>query len=167
MKKSPTKQLYSKEELEGHKKGPEYVSKELARQEKLDRYPKLDEKPPSNLDYFAKQQWKTIVPLLNHLPISAHDSNLVESWCILYSQRRKLQKELDNYPKVIYTYDEEGNIANAKRNPAYEMLIGTVKEMRMIGGQLGLTVSSRLEMIEPDEEEEQDVFLELIKGKGK
>src|SRR5699024_6907879 len=165
MKGKPTKKLHTEERLKAHKKGKEYVAQELARQEKMHEYPQLDaSKIPSNLDYFGKQQWKVIIPLLNQLPIAEHDRNLVESWCILYSQRRKLQRELDKNGEIITTYNDEGEIKNVRKNPAFDMLLATVKEMRMIANQLGLTVSSRLSMIEPEEEEAEDEFLKLIKG---
>ena len=165
MRGKPSRKIYTEDELKKHKKGKGHVAKELARQEKMNEYPKLDvDKVPSNLDYFGKQQWKVIVPLLNQLPIAEHDRNLVESWCILYSKRRKLQRELDKNGEVITTYNEDGTVKNIRKNPAFEMLLATVKEMRMIASQLGLTVSSRLSMVEPDTEEEQDVFLELIKS---
>src|SRR5699024_471620 len=165
MRGKPSRKIYTEDELKKHKKGKGHVAKELARQEKMNEYPKLDvDKVPSNLHYFGKQQWKVIVPLLNQLPIAEHDRNLVEYWCILYSKRRKLQRELDKNGEVITTYNEDGTVKNIRKNPAFEMLLATVKEMRMIASQLGLTVSSRLSMVEPDTEEEQDVFLELIKS---
>lgn len=165
MRGKPSKRIYTEDELKAQKRGKEYVAQELARQEKMNEYPQLDPKKiPSNLDYFGKQQWKAIVPLLNQLPIAEHDRNLVETWCILYSQRRKLQRELDKNGEVITIYNEDGEVQNVRKNPAFDMLLATVKEMRMIAAQLGLTVSSRLSMIEPDEEEEEDEFLKIIKG---
>lgn len=165
MKGKPTKRLYTEEELKSHKKGKDYIATELARQEKMNDFPQLSvDSIPHHLDYHGKQQWKAIVPLLNQLPIAEHDRNLVESWCILYSSRRKLQNDIQKNGLLLSEYDDEGNLIRHRKNPAHDMILSTVKEMRMIGAQLGLSVSSRLNLIEPEEEEEEDQFLKIIKG---
>ena len=46
----------------------------------------------------------------------------------------------------------------------YSEFLSTIKEMRMIANQLGMTMSSRLEFATPDEEKEEDEFMRLIKG---
>src|SRR5699024_11067390 len=145
-------------------KGKSYVAKELAKQETLNGYTQLDvEDVPSHLDYFGKQQWKRIVPLLNELPIAEHDRDLVENWCMLYSNRRKLQRDVQKNGPIIMEEDEEGNIISRKRNPSFSAFMEVVKEMRSLSGKLGLSVDSRLDMVQPEEKEEEDHFLKLLK----
>lgn len=159
-----SQKLYTEDELKKHKKGKEYVARELAKQESLTEYTQLNPEVPRHLNYFAKQEWEKITPLLMELPIAQHDLNLVENWCLLYSQRRKLQREIDTMGEVIYVKDDEGNIKSMKKNPAFDMIHSVIREQRMLASQLGLTISSRLELSTGSDEVEEDEFMKLLKG---
>ena len=165
MKGKPTRGLHTEEELKKHKKGKEYVAKELARQESLNEYDKLQVKPiPGHLDYYAKQEWKRIVPLLQQLPIAELDRQLIESYCQMHAYKRRLEKDIDKFGQSINYYDGDGNLTSRRANPDYNAFLSTVKEIRMIANQLGMTINSRLELAVPDEEKEEDEFMKLIKG---
>src|SRR5699024_9705551 len=147
MAKYNPKTFYSEDELKKHKKGKDYVAKQLAKQEAMTGYTQLDvDKVPPSLDYHGKKQWKRIVPLLNELPIAEHDRDLVENWCLLYSNRRKLQQDVQKNGAIIMQEDEEGNIISRKKNPSFSAFMEVVKEMRSLSGKLGLSVDSRLDM---------------------
>ena len=165
MKGKPSRGLYTEEELKKHKKGKEYVAKELAKQESLNEYDQLQVKPiPNHLDYYAKQEWKRIIPLLQQLPIAELDRQLIESYCQMHAYKRRLQKDIEKFGQSINYYDADGNLTSRRANPDYNAFLSTVKEIRMIANQLGMTINSRLELAVPDEEKEEDEFMKLIKG---
>lgn len=165
MRGKPSRGLYTEEELKKHKKGKDHVAKELAKQDTLNKYDQLQVKPiPSHLDYYGKQEWKRIIPLLQQLPIAELDRQMIESYCQLHGYKRRLQKDIQEFGEVTNFYDNEGNLVNRRINPSYNAYLSTVKEIRMIANQLGMTINSRLDLANPDQEEEEDEILKLLKG---
>jgi len=165
MRGKPSKGFYSEEELKKHKKGKDYVAKRKAEQETLNNYDQLEaDRIPSHLCYYGKKEWKRIIPLLKELPIAELDRELIETYCMLHGSRRRLQKDIQKNGETYKTYDEEGNLIGIRKNPSYDMLISTVKEIRMIANQLGMTMNSRLELAVPEQEKEEDEILKLLKG---
>ncbi|MCR1834985.1 phage terminase small subunit P27 family [Oceanobacillus caeni] len=165
MRGKPSKGFYSEEELKKHKKGKDYVAKRKAEQETLNNYDQLEaDRIPSHLCYYGKKEWKRIIPLLKELPIAELDRELIETYCMLHGSRRRLQKDIQKNGETYKTYDEEGNLIGIRKNPSYDMLLSTVKEIRMIANQLGMTMNSRLELAVPDQEQEEDEILKLLKG---
>lgn len=165
MRGKPSRGLYSEKELKNHKKGKDHVAKELARQEALNDYESIQVKPiPNHLDYYGKQEWKRIIPLLQQLPIAELDRQMIESYCQLHAYKRRLQTDIDKYGTVTSYYDEDGILKNRRANPAYNQLLATVKEIRMIANQLGMTINSRLELAVPEDGQEEDEILKLLKG---
>lgn len=165
MRGKPSRGFYTKEELKSHKKGKDYVAKELARQETLNDYENINIKPiPSHLDYYGKREWKRIIPLLQQLPIAELDRQMIESYCQLHAYKRRLQTDIDEHGTVVTFYDGDGNMTNRRANPAYNQFLQTVKEIRMIANQLGMTINSRLELAVPDDDQEEDEVLKLLKG---
>lgn len=164
MVKKSKKGVYSADDLKGHKKGKDYVAKRLAEQETLNDYDKLDTSNiPSHLDYYAKKEWERVVPLLNQLPIAELDRQLVESYCTLHAAKRRLEKDIQDNGISYAVTDREGNNV-VRKNPSYELLLSTIKELRMMSSALGMTMSSRLDLAIPDEEQEEDEVLKLLKG---
>lgn len=165
MRGKPSRGLYTKEQLKNHKKGKDYVAKELARQDTLNDYENINIKPiPSHLDYYGKREWRRIIPLLQQLPIAELDRQLIESYCQLHAYKRRLQMDIEEHGTVVTFYDSDGNMTNRRANPAYNQFLQTVKEIRMIANQLGMTINSRLELAVPDEDKEEDEVLKLLKG---
>lgn len=165
MRGKPSKGFYSEEELKKHKKGKDYVAKRKAEQETLNNYDQLEaDRIPSHLCYYGKKEWKRIIPLLKELPIAELDRELIETYCMLHGSRRRLQKDIQKNGETYKTYDEEGNLIGIRKNPSYDMLLSTVKEIRMIANQLGMTMNSRLELAVPEQEKEEDEILKLLKG---
>lgn len=165
MRGKPSRGFYTEEELKKHKKGKDYVSKKMAGQEALKDYEQLESnRIPSHLCYYGKKEWKRIMPLLGKLPVAELDRELIESYCSLHGSRRRLEKDIQKYGESLKFYDNEGNLENVRRNPSYDMLLQTIKEIRMIANQLGMTMNSRLELVVPEEDEEEDEVLKLLKG---
>src|SRR5699024_2958710 len=119
---------------------------------------------PSHLDYYGKQEWKRIIPLLQELPIAELDRQMIESYCQLHAYKRRLQIDIAEFGMSINYYDEYGNLSSRRANPDYNAYLSTVKEIRMIANQLGMTINSRLELAVPEEDEKEDEVLKLLKG---
>lgn len=164
MRGKPTRRVYTKDELIAHGKGDDYVAKRLAEQETLNNYESLSVEPiPQHLDEAAQKEWKRIIPLLNELPIAELDRELTETYCMLHSSRLSLMQSIRDNGESYVVEDREGNEV-VRKNPAYDMMLATVREIRMIAHQLGMTMSGRLDLATPDAEDEEDAFLELLKG---
>lgn len=163
MVKKSRKKFYTADELKEHKKGKDYVAKRLADQGTLDDYDELQENIPSHLDYYAKQEWSRIMPLLKQLPVAELDRQLIESYCTLHAAKRRLEKDIQDNGISYAVTDREGNNV-VRKNPSYELLLSTIKELRMMTNQLGMTMSSRLDLALPDKEDEEDEVLKLLKG---
>lgn len=165
MRGKPSRGLYTEEELKKHKKGKDHIARELAKQETLNDYESIKVKPiPSHLDYYGKQEWKRVIPLLQELPIAELDRQLIESYCQLHAYKRRLQQNIEKYGTSINYYNDEGNLTSRRINPDYNAYLSTVKEIRMIANQLGMTINSRLELAVPEEGQEEDEVLKLLKG---
>lgn len=165
MRGKPTRGFYSEDELKKHKKGKGYVAKKLAEQETLKEHEQLQaDRIPSHLCYYGKKEWKRIIPLLKQLPIAELDRELIETYCMLHGSRRRLEKDIQKNGETTEFYDENGNLESIKKNPSYDLLLSTVKELRMIANQLGMTMNSRLELAVPEQEKEEDEILKLLKG---
>src|SRR5699024_7826021 len=144
MKGKPTRKYYTEEELKKHKKGKEYIARKLAEQESLETHEQLSaDKVQGDLGYYAKKEWKRIIPLLKEPPIAELYRESIETYCMLHEARKRCLK-----------VDSEMR---------YSEFLSTMKEMRMIANQLGMTMSSRLEFATPDEEKEEDEIMRLIK----
>lgn len=164
MRGKPTRGFYSEDELKKHKKGKDYVAKKLAEQETLNNHEQLQaDRIPSHLCYYGKKEWKRIIPLLKQLPIAELDREMIETYCMLHGSRRRLEKDIQKNGETYVIEDREGNKV-IRKNPSYDLLMSTVKEIRMIANQLGMTMNSRLELAVPEEEEKEDEILKLIKG---
>lgn len=165
MRGKPSRGLYTKEELINQKKGKDHVARELAKQDNLNTFHSIQVKPiPSHLDYYGKQEWKRVVPLLMQLPIAELDKQMIESYCQLHAYKRRLQVNIEKYGTAINEYDSNGNVTRRRANPDYNQYLSTIKEIRMIANQLGMTINSRLELAVPDKEKEEDHILKLIQG---
>lgn len=136
---SNTTKNWTKEELLEKKKAEETL-------EKLD---KIDIKPPTFLDSTAKKEFKRIMPYLKQLPISNLDLAQIVSYCSFYSDLVNSIKEI----KAKGLYDEDGNI-----NDAFKVKEKASIRIQQIANTIGMTVDSRLRIIPPGDDEEDDPY---------
>jgi P27 family predicted phage terminase small subunit len=101
------KKNFTKEELDGRKE----------EEEKLKDFEKINEKViPAYLDSLAKAEWKRIIPLMELLPISELDRNLLAMYCNYYSIY--IQASLDITKEGINIEEDRGGIIIRKQNPS-------------------------------------------------
>ena len=140
------------------------ISQRKAEEAQLEKFEKIQENPPHYLSYLAKQEWKRIIPLMKDLPVANLDLTMIASYCQLYSHYRQLNNDLNKNGQVLIYTDDDGNETSRRANPSFNMMMNTAKELRAICGQLGMSINSRLQMVNPDEETEEDEFLKLLKS---
>jgi len=133
-------------------------------QKALSRFEGIDAEPPEYLPTLARAEWLRIMPLLQELPIAELDFLMIASYCQLFAHWRELNDDLNENGQVIVNYDEQGIETSRKINPSFNALMKVQQELRHISGQLGMTINSRFELVTPDEKEEEDEFVQLLKG---
>lgn len=107
-------------------------------------------------DRVASSEYRRLRPLLEELPISNLDLNLLIVYCQLYSIYRQLQKEMEDEGLIIETYYATGELKERKINSASNEILKYSKELRGIAGELGLSVNSRMKLIDHSVAEKED-----------
>lgn len=130
--------------------------------EKLHEFEAIQTSPPRHLSNLAKAEWRRITPLLNELPISNLDRTQIATYCNLYSIYRKLEEEINETGEMIELYFADGTVKERKTNPAIHEMLKVAKEIRAISSELGMTINSRMKLIEPTINED-DPFADLFK----
>ncbi|MDW4179503.1 phage terminase small subunit P27 family [Staphylococcus saprophyticus] len=112
----------------------------------------LSKEPPDFLDDDAIQEWYRVLPFINELPIKDLDKGLLATYCQTYS----------NYKNATLKIQEEGMVVvterGSKLSPNYTIQRDSVNTMNAICPKLGLTVESRLKIMEPKPKQQYDPF---------
>lgn len=132
------------------------IAERKQEEEKLYNYEKLDFGiyPPSLLPQ-AYDEWDRIANYIGELPLSELDQNTLVRYCnytYLYAETAKLVAE-------------QGVITpEGKANPAVNAMNSYSKELKSATNDLGLTINSRLRIINPAEKEkvEDDAFGDML-----
>lgn len=134
---------YRTKDVQEQKKATEEVMNELT---------PLSKEPPDFLDDDAIQEWYRVLPLINELPIKDLDKGLLATYCQTYS----------NYKNATLKIQEEGMVVvterGSKLSPHYTIQRDSVNTMNAICPKLGLTVESRLKIMEPKPKQQYDPF---------
>ena len=134
---------YRKKDVQEQKKATEEVMNGLT---------PLSKEPPDFLDDDAIQEWYRVLPLINELPIKDLDKGLLATYCQTYS----------NYKNATLKIQEEGMVVvterGSKLSPNYTIQRDSVNTMNAICPKLGLTVESRLKIMEPKPKQQYDPF---------
>jgi P27 family predicted phage terminase small subunit len=104
------------------------------------------------------------MPLLKELPIAELDLTLIASYCQLYAHWRQLNNDINKNGQVIVYTNKDGEETSRKLNPAFNAMMNVQKELRAVCGQLGMTVNSRMQLVIPEENDEEDEFLKVLRG---
>lgn len=140
-----SKKNYTKEEKEAKK----------AEEEKLYNYPRLDFSVyPIGLLEQAHAEWDRISRYIADLPISELDQQTMIRYCNYSYLYDKASKELD----------EQGFLVAGKKNPLIDTVNSFSKELKTATNDLGLTINSRLKIVNPQELEKEpdDPFAEMM-----
>ncbi|MFP4988399.1 phage terminase small subunit P27 family [Staphylococcus haemolyticus] len=117
-----------------------------ATEEAMKQLTPLNAEPPAWLDDRAKQEWFRIYPLLEELPIASLDLALVSAYCQAYSDYIQATERMKQEGAVIVT--ERGT----KLNQNHAIKRDALTQLNSISSKLGLTVESRLKILDPKNE---------------
>lgn len=125
-----------------------------ATEEAMKKLTSLEAEPPEWLDDRAKQEWFRIYPLLKELPIVSLDLALVSAYCQAYSDYIQATERMKQEGAVIVT--ERGT----KLNQNHAIKRDALSQLNSISSKLGLTVESRLKILDPKNEapKQQSVY---------
>lgn len=141
-----SKKNYTKEEIEQKK----------TEEEKLYNYPRLDfSEYPVGLLEDAKPEWDRISHYIQDLPISELDQQTMVRYCNYSHLYDKASRELD----------QQGFLTpEGKKNPLVDAVNSFSKELKSATNDLGLTINSRLKIINPQETEKEayDPFSDML-----
>lgn len=124
----------------------EMQDKKKATEEMLQKLTPLAPNPPEWLDNTATKEWNRIYPLLQELPIASLDLMLVSTYCQAYSDYINATKRMNNSDAIIET--ERGT----KLNQNHTIKRDALSQLNSIAPKLGLTVESRLKILEPKQD---------------
>lgn len=124
-------------------------------EEKLNKFDKIDVKVPSFLDNEGKKEFKRIMPYLKQLPISNLDMAQIVSYCSFYSDLINSIKQI----KREGLYDDDGCI-----NDAFKVKEKASIRIQQIANTLGMTIDSRMRIVTPDKEDEEDPYAKFAGG---
>lgn len=149
-KLNATKQGHrTKEELEQ----AEYKENGLQKFEKINV-----DSIPEGLTENAAKEWLRIVPLLEQLPIADLDYSLIKKYCEVVDQNDTLYRAISSKDGIEGMVDPETN----RKTGAFMAYMESLKELRSICGQLGMTIDSRMRLVVPTESEvKQSVYDEF------
>lgn len=129
-------------------------------QQALFEYPKLNAKAPDWLSGRALTEWNRIVPLLRkETPISELDRSLLATYCRLYAAIQTCNDDIKKHGLVITT----DNVTR-KKNPYVDIMSQSIKDMKSIAVELGMTIQARakMELKKSKSDQPQDKFEAML-----
>ncbi|PTJ78244.1 phage terminase small subunit P27 family [Staphylococcus kloosii] len=141
-----------------------YLNKDVQEQKKateeaMNGLTPLSKEAPEWLDKDAIQEWYRVLPLINELPIKDLDKGLLATYCQTYSNYKNATLKLRDEGMVVET--ERGT----KLSSYYTVQRDSVNTLNTICPKLGLTVESRLKILEPKVKHEYDPVGDFVTGK--
>src|SRR5699024_8908579 len=139
------------------------TKEELEQSEKvengLNQFTKINvDSVPDGLTENAAKEWSRVVPLLEQLPIAELDYSLIKKYCEVVDQNDTLYRAISSKDGIEGMVDPETN----RKTGAFMAYMESLKELRSICGQLGMTIDSRMRLVVPTESEvKQSVYDEF------
>ena len=139
------------------------TKEELEQSEKvengLNQFSKINvDSVPDGLTENAAKEWSRVVPLLEQLPIAELDYSLIKKYCEVVDQNDTLYRAISSKDGIEGMVDPETN----RKTGAFMAYMESLKELRSICGQLGMTIDSRMRLVVPTESEiKQSVYDEF------
>ncbi|OYD12570.1 hypothetical protein CHR37_06410 [Bacillus velezensis] len=126
--------------------------------------PKNDKiKCPTWLDKDAKKEWKRVVKDLIALNLMSNlDSVALAVYCDAYSNYLKASKAIQENGTTIEYTNATGN-TNTVVSPHVQVQTKYAEVIRKQSSELGLTISSRLRLIVPKKDENNNKFSEFTR----
>lgn len=141
----------------------EQIAEKKDQEEALEQLTPLDvDDVPKWLDTRGKKEWKRIAPLMQELPISELDRQMLAMYCNYVSIYEQCAKALKKEGLTIVEMGSKGQ-AITKQNVHFQTMLQTSKEIKNIASTMGLTLDSRLRILVPERESANaDPFADLL-----
>lgn len=92
----------------------------------------------------AIKEFYRLAKILNNIEILTDlEVTMLANYCNCYDKFVSISLELENEPLVI-EYTNKAGFTNAIENPKFKVLLKLSKELRDLGNELGINMSSRL-----------------------
>ncbi|KAA8327794.1 phage terminase small subunit P27 family [Leuconostoc carnosum] len=114
----------------------------------------LQDTAPGHLNDIGRALWRKIVPELKKLgTIKQIDTVNLEAFCSLYGTYRLAESEVSTNGIFAYTIDEDGDriFDYSKKNPAYSIMNDSIKTLKSLAVDLGLSFDSRSGQLVPSD----------------
>lgn len=139
------------------------------RENKSEPKPRSAEPPKPDVvkeDPIANQKWDSLANLLDEVGLLAvTDGELMELFCITFSQYRRLLSQVNKSGFTLVSKDDSG--VTVKRNPIMTEYRAAADLLRRLIPEFGLSPSSRSRLIAvTDEDRKEDPFQEWLKRGG-
>ncbi|WP_143045460.1 phage terminase small subunit P27 family, partial [Oenococcus oeni] len=104
--------------------------------------------PPEHLDHIGTHLWRTLVPELRKIgTIKQIDHVSLESFCSAYSSYRLAEQDIKE--NGIFIKNEDGSINRTKKNPDVAIMNDSIKTLKSLSADLGLTFDARSSQLVP------------------
>ena len=137
-------------------------------QEKQSELTELQDNPPRHLDGYGVTLWRKLVPELKRLgTIKQIDTVNLEAFCSLYGTYRMAEtdvqkngifvsfevdkKEIDEETGEEVVVGKETQYDRSKKNPAYSIMNDSIKTLKSLAVDLGLSFDARSGQLVPSE----------------
>lgn len=104
---------------------------------------------PEDLSPAAREEWLRVVPLLEQLPIADLDYSLIRKYCEVSDMSDSLYRAITSKEGISGLVDAESN----RKTGAFMAYMESLKELRSICGQLGMTIDSRMRLVVPEQQD--------------
>lgn len=104
---------------------------------------------PEDLSPAAREEWLRVIPLLEQLPIADLDYSLIRKYCEVSDMSDSLYRAITSKEGISGLVDAESN----RKTGAFMAYMESLKELRSICGQLGMTIDSRMRLVVPEQQD--------------
>lgn len=137
---------------------------------------RLSKDPPDYLGRLAKSCWRKVVPYLESTSrVQRIDASLVEQYCTEYEMYRIAYADVGEHgiQRAIYRtlQDSTGakigtDFVGYRKNPAVTTMNDSLKQLKSIGSQLGLSPKARQELMQIASHKKEKSMAEEFKEAG-
>lgn len=120
-------------------------------EESLHDFEPVSQEPPEWLNDTAKAEYLRVIPLMTGLPIAALDEASVAMYCDYYSMYVEASQSVEREGRTITEIDSQGN-DKRRINPEFTVMTEAARMVRVVAGNIGLTIDSRMRIVVPQTE---------------
>lgn len=122
----------------------------------LENFEKISNRAPKHLTELGKETYKSVLKMTEKLPVSKLDENTIVIYSELYCDYRELTDEIKELKQKLV--DEGYDLSIDKQlTTKRRQRLDVFREMKSTGNLLGMSMESRLKLVQPDEPDEDPI----------